>query len=123
LLTIVADSFDAGGAVLLNLIEAIAIGPSPGSPVEVSESAIFGYGHDSLYQALRRAAEALGEDITSEDWLLKLRKGRLAWLASHPPPPLLEDLGHWKSAFSMRAIITVLRSRLCAWATFTVRKG
>jgi hypothetical protein len=81
---------------LLNLIEAIAIGPSPGSPVEVSESAIFGYGHDSLYQALRRAAEALGEDITSEDWLLKLRKGRLAWLASHPPPPLREDLGSWK---------------------------
>jgi hypothetical protein len=37
LLTIVADSFDAGGAVLLNLIEAIAIGPSPGSPVEVSD--------------------------------------------------------------------------------------
>jgi hypothetical protein len=96
LLTIVADSFDAGGAVLLNLIEAIAIGPSPGSPVEVSESAIFGYGHDSLYQALRRAAEALGEDITSEDWLLKLRKGRLAWLESHPPPPLREDLGPWK---------------------------
>jgi hypothetical protein len=92
----VANSFDSNGAVLLNIIEALAIGPCPGAPVEVSESAVFGYGHDSLYQALRRAAEALGEELTSEDWLLELRKGRLAWLASHPPPPLREDLGPWK---------------------------
>jgi hypothetical protein len=45
---------------------------------------------------LRRAADALGEDADSEDWLLELRKQRLAWLADHPPPPLREDLGEWK---------------------------
>ena len=92
----VAGSFDTQGAVLLNLIEALAVGPRPGAPVEVSLSAVFGYGHDSLYQALRRAAEALGEKIDSEDWLLELRKARLAWLAVPPPSPLRADLGAWK---------------------------
>jgi DDE superfamily endonuclease len=93
----VAASFETSGAVLLNLIEALAAGSSPGAPVEVSESAMFAYGHDSLYQALRRAAAALGEEIDSPDWLLALRTARLAWLAKHPPPPLLRaDLGPWK---------------------------
>ena len=96
LLAAVADSFDTSGGVLLNIIEALAIGPCPGAPVEVSESATFAYGHDSLYQALRRGAEALGEEISSEDWLLELRKARLAWLAAHPPSPLRKDLGSWK---------------------------
>ena len=93
----VADSFDTNGAVLLNLIEALAVGPRPGAPVEVSESAVFAYGHDSLYQGLRRAAAALGQEIDSDDWLLALRQARLAWLAAHPPPaPLRADLGAWK---------------------------
>ena len=93
----VADSFDTNGAVLLNLIEALAVGPRPGAPVEVTESAVFAYGHDSLYQGLRRAAAALGEAIDSDDWLLALRQQRLAWLAAHPPPsPLRADLGRWK---------------------------
>ncbi len=93
----VAASLDTSGAVLLNLIEALAVGPRPGAPVEVSESAVFAYGHDSLYQGLRRAAAALGDEITSEDWLLALRTARLDWLAKHPPPsPLRADLGPWK---------------------------
>ena len=62
----------------------------------MSESAAFAYGHDSLYQALRRAAAALGEEITSEDWLLALRTARLDWLAKYPPPPLRADLGPWQ---------------------------
>ena len=60
----VAASFETSGAVLLNLIEALAVGPRPGAP------AVFAYGHDHLYQGLRRAAAALGKEITSEDWLL-----------------------------------------------------
>lgn len=91
----VADSFDAQGAVLLNIIEALAVGPRPNSPVEVSTSPVFAYEHDSLYQALRRGAESLGIDIYADDWLLKLRTARLAWLAEHPPPPLRDDLGTW----------------------------
>src|SRR5215469_3352366 len=92
----VAASFVASGAVLLNVIDALAVGPRPKSPVEITDSALFAYTHNSLYQALRRAAGALGEDADSEDWLFELRKQRLAWLADHPPPPLREDLGAWK---------------------------
>jgi hypothetical protein len=93
----VAGSFETQGAVLLNLIEALAVGPRPGAPVEVSESPFFAYGHDSLYQALRRAAAALGEEITSPDWLLALRTARLAWWAEQPPAaPLRADVGRWK---------------------------
>jgi len=92
----VAASFVASGAVLLNVIDALAVGPRPKSPVEITDSALFAYDHNSLYQALRRAAGALGEDADSEDWLFELRKQRLAWLADHPPPPLREDLGAWK---------------------------
>jgi hypothetical protein len=62
----VAASFVSSGAVLLNIIEALAIGPSPSSPVDVTASAIFAYGHNSLYQALRRGADALGEEVTDD---------------------------------------------------------
>jgi hypothetical protein len=92
----VADSFVSSGAVLLNIIDALAIGPRPGSPVEVTTSALFAYDHNSLYQALRRGADALGEEITDDDWLRRLRTERLEWLAEHPPPPLREELGAWK---------------------------
>lgn len=77
----VAASFDASGAVLLNIIDALAVGPRPKSPVEITDSALFAYRHNSLYQALRRASDALGEEIDSADWLLELRQQRLAWLA------------------------------------------
>jgi hypothetical protein len=92
----VAASFESSGAVLLNIIDALAIGPSPGSPVDVTASTLFAYDHNSLYQALRRGADALGEEITDEDWLRTLRTERLAWLAAHPPPALREELGKWK---------------------------
>jgi len=92
----VADSFVSSGAVLLNIIDALAVGPRPGSPVEVTTSALFAYDHNSLYQALRRGADALGEQITDNDWLRTLRTQRLEWLAEHPPPPLRDELGTWK---------------------------
>src|SRR5262249_44305940 len=83
----VADSFVSSGAVLLNLIDALAVGPRPGSPVEITSSALFAYDHNSLDQALRRGADALGEEITDDDWLRTLRTERLEWLAPAPPPP------------------------------------
>lgn len=92
----VAGSFATQSAVLLNVIDALAAGPRPASPVEVTGSTLFAYDHHSLYQGLRRGADALGEEITSDDWLLKLRTERLAWLAAHPPPPLRDELGTWK---------------------------
>ena len=92
----VAASFVSSGDVLLNIIDALAVGPRPGSPVEVTTSALFAYDHNSLYQALRRGADALGEEITDDDWLRTLRTERLEWLAQHPPPPLRDELGRWK---------------------------
>ncbi|MFN0085145.1 MAG: hypothetical protein ACKVX9_07135, partial [Blastocatellia bacterium] len=62
----------------------------------MTASALFAFSHDSLYKALRRGADDLGEQISSEDWLLELRKQRLAWLAAHPASPLSGDLGKWK---------------------------
>lgn len=82
--------------MLLNIIDALAVGPRPGSPVEVTASALFAYDHNSLYQALRRGADALGEEITDDDWLRTLRTERLEWLAEHPPSPLRDELGTWK---------------------------
>src|SRR5262249_12351446 len=93
----VADSFVSSGAVLLNIIDALAVGPRPGSPFEVPTSALFAYDHNSLYQALRRGADALGEQITDNDWLRTLRTERLEWLAQHPPPPLRDELGTGKN--------------------------
>src|SRR5215510_8706971 len=92
----VADSFVSSGAVLLNLIDALAVGPRPGSPVEVAASTLFAYDHNSFYQALRRGADALGEEIDDDDWLRTLRAECLKWLAGHPPPPLRKELGRWK---------------------------
>jgi len=89
----VSRSFSTQGSVLLNVIDALAVGPRPASPVEVTESALFAYHHHSLYQGLRRGASALGEKITSDDWLLKLRSERLSWLRAHPPPPGEDELG------------------------------
>ena len=65
----VVRSFDSQGVVLLNIIDALAVGPRPGSPVDVTASALFAFGHDSLYKALRRGADDLGEQISSEDWV------------------------------------------------------
>ena len=92
----VAASFGAGGAVLLNLIDTLATGPRPGSPVEVTLSGLFAYGWSSLYQALRRSEEQLAETIDQDDWLQRLRIARLNWLADHPSEQRREELGPWR---------------------------
>ena len=92
----VAGSFDSSGDVLLNIIDALVVGPAPGSPVALNFSPVCAYGYSSLYQGLRRATAALGPDIEADDWLRRLRQARLDWLAAHPPAPLRPDLGEWK---------------------------
>jgi hypothetical protein len=59
----VAASLGVGGAVLINLIDVLATGPRPASPVELTLSAMFAYDWSSLYQALRRAEGQLAETI------------------------------------------------------------
>jgi hypothetical protein len=76
----VAANLVAGSAVLLNLIDVLTTGPRPGSPVELTLSALFAYDWSSLYQTLRRAEEQLAETIDQDDWLRRLRAARLSWL-------------------------------------------
>jgi len=92
----VATSLGAGGAVLLNVIDTLATGPRPRSPVELTLSELFAYDWSSLYQTLRRAEEQLAETIEQEDWLRRLRTARLNWLADHTPEQPRTELGPWR---------------------------
>lgn len=92
----VVASLGASSAVLLNTIDALAAGARPGTPVELTLSALFAYDWNSLYQALRRAAEQLAATIAEEDWLRHLRRARLRWLQAHPPDAPRQALGPWR---------------------------
>jgi len=92
----VVASLGAGSAVLLNTIDALVAGPRPGSPVELTLSALFAYDWSSLYQALRRAEEQLAGSIAEDDWLRELRAARLNWLKDHPADSPRKELGPWR---------------------------
>jgi len=93
----VAHSLGPSRAVLLNLIDVLAVGPRPASPVEVVLSQVWGYEWSSLYSALRRAGADLALTIEDHDWLQQLRAAREQWLLKQgePPPPRAE-LGDWR---------------------------
>lgn len=80
----VAEALEPSGAVLLNLIDVLAVGPRLATPVEATLNGLWGYDWTSLYAALRRAAEELAPRIDRADWLAKLRTARLLWLAAQP---------------------------------------
>jgi hypothetical protein len=92
----VAHSLGASSAVLLNLIDVLAIGPRPGTPVEVTLSHLWGYAWCSLYQALRRAGQELAPTIEDPDWLRQLRSARLAWLQEQGAIAVGAGLGAWR---------------------------
>jgi hypothetical protein len=92
----VAQSFGPGSAVLLNLMDVLAIGPRPASPVEVALSQVWGYEWSSLYSALRRAGANLAPTIEDEDWLAQLRQAREQWLCEQGIAPPREELGDWR---------------------------
>ena len=92
----VASSLGSGAAVLLNVVDTLAVGPRPNSPVELTLSELFVYQWSSLYQTLRRAEGQLAETIEKEDWLRELRTARLNWLGDHPPEKGREELGPWR---------------------------
>src|SRR5215813_7773359 len=71
----VAKSFSVQADVLLNILDALLVGPRIATPFELVFSPIWGYEWSSLYAALRRAAE--------ENDLERLRRARLGWLAEH----------------------------------------
>src|ERR671939_2052539 len=78
----VAQGLGPASGVLLNLIDVLAIGPRPASPVELTLSPLWGYDWSSLYTGISRAGEELAETIVEDDWLVQLRKARLDWLES-----------------------------------------
>jgi hypothetical protein len=92
----VAQSLGASRAVLLNLIEAVAIGPRPTAAVEVALNPLWGYAWSSLYQALRRAGDHLALTLDEDDWLQRLRRTRLTWLQEQEPAAVSAALGDWR---------------------------
>ena len=93
----VAQSLGPSRDVLLNLMDALAVGPRPASSVEVVLSQVWGYEWSSLYSALRRAGADLALTIEDDDWLQQLRAAREQWLLKQGElsPPRAE-LGAWR---------------------------
>src|SRR3989442_7213968 len=71
----VGKSLSAKAYVLMNILDALMVGPRIATPFELVFSPIWGYEWSSIYAALRRAAE--------ENDLERLRRARLGWLAEH----------------------------------------
>src|SRR5262249_1011212 len=76
----VAQSFQVESSVLLNLIDALAVGPRPESAVEITLSPAWSYDFSNLYAALNRSARELADEYSQDEWLQDLRKARLDWL-------------------------------------------
>src|SRR5262249_4839397 len=93
---VVAQSFKVEGSVLLNLIDALTVGPRPASAVETTLSPAWSYEHSSLYAALNRAAQELGRDISEDDWLQDLRTARLDWLGAQNALAPNPATGKWR---------------------------
>lgn len=91
----VAQSFKVEGAVLLNLIDALTIGPRPESAVEATLSSVWSYDFSNLYAALNRAGQELAGDFGQDDWLQDLHKARLDWLAAQEIAPPNPATGKW----------------------------
>jgi DDE superfamily endonuclease len=92
----VAQSLGPASGVLINLIDVLAIGPRPASPVEMTLSPLWGYRWSSLYTGIDRASQELAETIADDDWLQELRKERLAWLASQEIILVNPATGKWR---------------------------
>lgn len=92
----VAQGLGSASVVLINLVDVLAIGPRPASPVEISLSPLFGYQWNSLYTGISRAGEELAETIADDDWLQQLRKQRLQWLESQGVVSVNPATGKWR---------------------------
>lgn len=92
----VAQSLRIESSVLLNLIDALAVGPRPESAVETTLSLAWSYDFSNLYAALSRSACELAENLSQDDWLWNLRKARLDWLQTQNFPSPNPAIGRWK---------------------------
>src|SRR5262245_22525207 len=92
----VAQGLRPASGVLINLIDTLASGPRPASPIEMTLSPLWGDRWSSLYTAIDRASQELAETIADDDWLQQLREERLAWLASQKTPSINPATGQWR---------------------------
>src|SRR4030095_5546665 len=92
----VAQGLGPASGVLFNLIDVLALGPRPISPVELTLICLWGYRGSSLYTGIDRASQELAETISDHDWLQQLRKERLAWLASQEKISVNPATGQWR---------------------------
>ena len=92
----VAESFKVEGAVLLNLIDSLTVGPRPESAVEITLSPAWSYDFSNIYAALARSGQELADDIVQNDWLQDLRKARRDWLSTQAIPPPNPATGKWR---------------------------
>lgn len=91
----VAQSFKVESSVLLNLIDALVVGPRPESAVEIALSPAFGYDFSNVYAACYRSALELADDLSQDDWLQGTRAARLAWLEAQNVPSPNPATGKW----------------------------
>jgi hypothetical protein len=92
----VAQGLGPARVVLINVIDVLATGPRPASPVELTLSPLWGYQWSSLYTGIDRASQALAETIADDDWLQQLRRERLAWLAAQGSVSFNSATGKWR---------------------------
>lgn len=92
----VAQGLGPARGVLGNVIDVLAVGPRPVSPVELTLSPLWGYQWSSLYTGIVRASQALAATISEDDWLQQLRKARLDWLAAQAKVADHPALGQWR---------------------------
>lgn len=92
----VAQGLGPASEVLFNVIDVLAVGPRPASPVELTLSPLWSYRWSNLYTGINRASQELAETISDDDWLQELRRQRLAWLASQGKLEVNPATGRWR---------------------------
>lgn len=86
----VQQSFSSSGGVLMNVVDALSVGPRISTPFELVLSPIWGYEWNSLYAGIRRAAEEKG-------LIAELRESRIEWLQGCPESALEgARVGQWR---------------------------
>jgi hypothetical protein len=84
-----------GDEIVINLIDALTVGPRPESAVEIALSSAWSYEFSNIYSALTRSGQELADDIVQDDWLQELRKARLDWIAAQEISSPNPATGKW----------------------------
>ena len=92
----VAKGFRGEGEVLLNLVDALTVGPRPVSAVETTLSPAWNFNFCNFYVALKRSGKRLADNICDNYWLQDFRRARLEWLNAEERVPPNMATGKWQ---------------------------